>query len=88
MKFKNRVETARLRAEKLKSLRDKNPIVLGVSPGAMPMARSIIGDEIATHSIMMGAIHEVRMGKPAKVIVAAVVASEEAPDPPLDQAQS
>jgi predicted phosphoribosyltransferase len=74
MTFKNRVETARLLAEKLKSLRGKNPIVLGVSQETMPMARSIIGDGIATHSIMMGAIHEVRMGKPAKVIVA----SEEA----------
>jgi predicted phosphoribosyltransferase len=38
----------------------------------------IVDDGIATGSTMMGAIHEVRKGKPAKVVVAAAVASEEA----------
>jgi|GEM_PF-898006 len=41
------------------------------------MAQSIIGGGVATHSIMIEGIHKVRMGKPAKVIVAVVVASEE-----------
>lgn len=163
MRFKDRIETAKLLAMKLKSLWGKNPIVLGIPRGAIPMARLIadelggdldvvlihkisaplqpelaigsvgvsgeayrypkieewgvseehiqseiekqvkllkqrrkdyglhekgpelagrtviiVDDGIATGSTMMGAIHEVRKGKPAKVVVAAAVASEEA----------
>ena len=78
MRFKDRIETAKLLAEKLKSLQGKIPIVPRVPWGALPMVRSIIGGGAATHLIMMKTIHDVRMGKPAKVILAVVLASEEA----------
>jgi predicted phosphoribosyltransferase len=45
MRFKDRIETAKLLAEKLKSLWGKNPIVLGIPRGAIPMAR-LIADEL------------------------------------------
>jgi predicted phosphoribosyltransferase len=45
MRFKNREEAARRLAERLGAYRDRNPLVLGVPRGAVPMAR-IIADAL------------------------------------------
>jgi putative phosphoribosyl transferase len=44
MKFKNRAEAAILLAKKLEIYRDKNPLVLGIPRGGMPMAKIVADD--------------------------------------------
>lgn len=68
MIFKNREEAARLLLKKLSSYRDKNPLVLGIPRGAMPMAK-IIAEElhgelsaILVHKIPAPAQEELAIG--------------------------
>lgn len=70
MRFKNREEAGRLLAERLADYRGRNPLVLGIPRGAIPMAR-IVADAL-TGDLDVVLVHKLRAPFQPELAVGAI----------------